>query len=399
LDIKITPSKLNGRITAIPSKSYAHRALICAALSDAPTSLNITPFSEDVKATLRCIEELGAVITYADSSLTVTPGKKDIRKAFLDCGESGTTARMILPAALTLCPEITLSGAGRLPERPMSELVRELRKKGTDISGDFIPLTAKGKLSAGLYEIEGNITSQYISGLLTALSAINEKSEIRLLSPAVSMGYIDMTLEVLKKFGARTEKKENGFIINPSLLKSPGSFTVEGDWSNAAFFVAANSMGNEIEINNLNPESLQKDSRILHLTDCDLIDGEDIPDIVPILSVAAAAKKGETKIINVSRLKLKESDRLCGTKKMLEDLGGKVEITDDTITVFGKGYLDGGTSDSINDHRIAMCLAIASTICRKEVIITNAQAVNKSYPGFFEDFNRLGGKADVIHNG
>lgn len=404
MNVEITPKKLCGKVCAVSSKSYAHRALIAAAVSESPCDIILNCFSEDISATQNCINALGAVCEYNEEKgmIRVNPIKSKIKSCTLDAGESGSTARFMLPVAAALCDEVKITGRGRLPERPLTPLLREMKKNGVIANSEKLPLATKGFLKSGSYFIEGNISSQYITGLLLALSLLDEKSEIKLLSPLESKGYINITLDVLKDFGGKIEETKDGYIVYPSNFKAPKQYVVEGDWSNSAFFVVANAIGSKIEIGGLNLKSKQGDEKIAEIVkmfseDGDKkIDASDIPDLVPVLAVLALKNKGKTKIYNAQRLRLKESDRIKTTVSALSAFGGRLEETEDGIEIYGTGNIKGGRAKGYNDHRIVMALAIASTIAEEKCIIEGAEAVKKSYPKFFEDFGELGGEINVV---
>lgn len=396
MDILIKPSRLKGSISVIPSKSYAHRALIAAALADAPCEINTGLFSEDIKATVSCISSLGAEVDVKADSLTVSPIKEKKDFALLDCNESGTTARLLLPVASVTAKKAELTGRGRLPERPMDELVEVLKKHGVNVSSDKLPITVENPPTPGSFEIRGNVSSQYISGLLYALPLLSQDSEILLTTPLESAAYVDMTLEIMRLFNIACEKTADGFKVRSGKYISPGKICVEADWSNAAFFVAANKLGADIKIENLNPSSIQGDRKISDILDDTEIDASQIPDLVPILAVLAAGRNKDTRIYNAERLRIKESDRLNSVCTVLNAVGGKVCETKDGLIIHGSGSLKGGCADSFNDHRIVMSLAVASLISEEPIIIKNAQAVNKSYPLFFEEFKKLGGNINVL---
>lgn len=391
MKVTITPQKLCGRVDAIASKSFAHRIMIAAALADKPTKINLNTTSEDIEATKNCLLSMGAKIEEGEGFIKITPitYSEDI---VLDCNESGSTARFLLPVAATVCDSFKMSGKGRLPERPMTPLVAQMRNHNVTISQDNIPLEVSGKMSGGRFEIPGDISSQYITGLLFALPNCSQKSEIVLTSPLQSAAYVDITIGVLKQFGIEIIKTENSFIVEPQKFISPDEITVEGDWSNAAFWVVANEICENVFVDGLNYKSLQGDMNILNAKDLYEIDASEIPDLVPVLAVLACARKGKTVIYNAQRLRIKESDRLETVRKSLSSLGADIEETADGLIINGTGSLSGGECESFNDHRIAMSCAVASCICKNEVIIKDAQAVNKSYPKFFEDFVKLGGK-------
>ncbi len=420
MDIEITPSTLQGRLQAIPSKSAAHRELIAASLAQDKTIIEINKLSEDIEATLRCLKALGADFNIVHNHIEVQPIKEVMKNPLLDCGESGTTLRLLLPLAGALESSSHITGKGRLPERPIKELMEALEKGGLQLSSSKLPLTLKGRLKGGVYEIPGNISSQYISGLLFALPLLKEDSEILLTSSLQSIGYVEMTLEVLNKYGITIEKYPSGYKIpGGQRYSSPGSSSVEGDWSNGAFFIASGALNGSVTIEGLDLNSTQRDKEILKLLSSgganihqqerairsetsslkgQEIDVSEIPDLLPILAVVASLSQGITYFKNAERLRLKESDRLFTTASMLKALGGEVEELHDGLIVKGKEKLKGGTTESFGDHRIAMAAAIAATRAEGRVIIKDAQAINKSYPDFFEDYKALGGKIDVINS-
>ena len=395
MQICIKPKKLAGSIKAVSSKSYAHRIVICAALADKPTEILTDILSDDIKATLRCVKALGADVEEIPGGVRITPIKTPKKNAVLDCGESGSTARFMLAVAAALPVSAKLSGSGRLPERPRGELTRALKSGGAEIDGDFLPITVKGKIHSGLYEIRGDISSQFITGLMLALAATDGKSEIRIVSAMESAAYVDITADVLNRFGIEILKANDGYTVFGGKYISPGKITVEGDYSNAAYFLAASRMGSSVSVSGLNLASRQGDKAFTQVIAEDIIDASQIPDLVPIIAVYAASKNSITKIVGAKRLRLKESDRLKTTAALINALGGKAEETDDGLTVYGTGKLKGGTADGAGDHRIVMAAAIAALICENEVIINGAEAVNKSYPTFFDDYKKLGGEINV----
>lgn len=397
----ITPSALCGEVKAPASKSVAHRALICAALSDKATKIDCSTTSADIEATADCLRQLGAKITKTDTGFMVEPITDSTENAVLNCGESGSTLRFMLPVAASFGKVVSLYGSGRLPERPIGELCEALRSHGCSTSGDTIPLTVSGKLQSGDYVIDGSVSSQFISGLLLSLPQTHAESTVTVIGEIQSKPYIDMTLAVLSDFGIKTEFIENKIkIYSNNGFISPEKYTVEGDWSNGAFFICANEIeGNNVKCLSLTDASLQGDKAVAEIVKkygSDIrIDVGNIPDLVPVLAVTACFFKATTVFYNAARLKIKESDRLLSTQKMITDLGGCAEATDDTLTVYGNGKLSGGTVDSFNDHRIVMAAAIAAAACENETVINGCEAVNKSYPTFFEEYKALGGKVKL----
>lgn len=391
--IRITPNKLSGRIKAISSKSYAHRLIIAAMLCEEKTEIEINGISEDIKSTLECVRALGGTYFTEGNTVTIYPVKRGTQ-AKLFCGESGTTARIMLPVCAAICDSAVIDGGGRLPQRPFGEMTNCLRKHNIQVNSDNLPIEISGKMERGIYEIEGDVSSQYITGLMIALGAVGG-GEIKLKTPLKSAAYVDITIEVLKQFSINVNKTKNGFTVSGK-FKSPKKCVCEGDWSNAAFWFGANALGANIITEGLNENSVQGDRQILQLLSKDKIDIDPVPDLFPILAISATAKCGKTLLYNASRLRIKESDRIESTAAVIKNLGGKCIVGEDFLEVTGCGSLNGGTVNSFSDHRIVMAAAIASGICTGDVMINGEDAVKKSYPDFFRDFNSLGGKADVI---
>lgn len=391
MDITITPGLLCGSVPAIPSKSMAHRLLICAAFADKPTVLVCRDINRDIRATAECLMALGAQITRTETGYSIVPISKIPSKADLYCAESGSTVRFLLPVVGALGVDAFFHMEGRLPSRPLSPLWEEMERMGCCLSRpkeDILRCT--GKLLPGEYTIAGNISSQFITGLLFACCLIPGKSKINITGKLESRPYLDMTLDTLAVFGKACHVSA---ISGDTPLISPGTAEVEGDWSNAAFFLAAASIGNSVAVTGLNNDSHQGDKAVIPLLSameqpC-TVDASDIPDLVPILAVAAACKKG-CRFTGIRRLRLKESDRVASVIAMLRSLGVHAEATEDTLTVC-PGALQGGTVDSANDHRIAMAAAIAATAATGPVTILHAQCVQKSYPSFWDEYTRLGG--------
>ena len=423
MEMRCTPAILSGKIKAISSKSHAHRVLICSALASEPTKINCNVLSKDITATVECLKMLGAEIKIEENTLFVNP-QKFSEKAEIDCGESGSTLRFLLPVVSALGIDTTINAHGRLPERPLSPLKEELEKKGVVFKTDNeFPLHITGNLQSGEYELAGNVSSQFVSGLLFALPLLDGDSKISLIPPVESKSYIDMTVATLRDFGILIEETENTYIIkgNQKYI-SPKEITIEGDWSNSAFFLCAGALSKDgVTVSGLNINSTQGDKKILDIlkrmgasvevNDDEItvkknklmgtmVNGGDIPDLVPIVSVMGAmCDKGVTHIVNASRLRLKESDRITTTEALLTKVGAAVSETDDGLVIWGENDLIGGRVEGANDHRIVMSAAILSCLCALPVDIVDAEAVNKSYPHFFEDFNSLGGKANVINDG
>lgn len=391
MDLKIIPGKLSGSISVIPSKSQAHRLLICAAFADQPTQLDCAETNRDIEATAACLNALGADIHRTETGYTITPVSVPVKKAILPCRDSGSTLRFLLPVVGALGVDAIFQMEGRLAQRPLSPLWEEMERMGCRLFfSDSNSLHCQGQLQGGEYRIDGSVSSQFISGLLFAAALIPGETKIAVTGKVESRPYIEMTRNAMDIFGRSSREFS---VSGGSAFISPQKLTVEGDWSNGAFFLAANALGNDLQISNLSEDSLQGDRAAAELLGKlkhhSVISAADIPDLVPILSVVAACNKGAV-FTDVQRLRLKESDRVSSVISMLHSLGGHAEATEDTLSVFGTG-LSGGNVDCVNDHRIAMSAAIAATVCQNPVILYGAQCVEKSYPKFFEEYRRLGG--------
>ncbi len=406
----LSPCPIGGSIDAIPSKSQAHRLLICAALADRPSELYCPQRSADIDATVSCLRSLGAEIDYVNQSFLIKPIAEP-RYGILDCGESGSTLRFLIPvvAALGCGAEFVLHG--RLAQRPLSPLQELLEEKGITFNRPAADrLQIQGKLLPGTYSLAGNVSSQFITGLLLALPLLESSSEIRLTTALESAPYVELTLSVLRLFGLRMPPFAQGWQIPGGLrYHSPGRFRVEGDWSNSAFWLCAGAISRPVKVIGLDPNSTQGDRQIadilrafggelcweedgLRVSPAPLkgidIDVRQIPDLVPPIALVAACAQGTTRITGAARLKIKESDRLESISAALRSLGGRVEVTEDGLIIQG-GRLFGGRVHSSNDHRIAMMAAIASSVCASAVRLVGAEAVEKSYPDFWEDLERL----------
>lgn len=392
----VHPGKLSGRVRAPASKSMAHRLLMAAALADKPTRLELTTLNRDIEATMTCLRALGAGIEPADHGWRIAPIGTVPPHCRLDCLESGSTLRFLLPLAAALGAHAVFTGSGRLPERPNAPLVEALRAHGAKIDADRIPMRVSGRLTGGQWTLPGNVSSQYITGLLFALPLLEVDSEICLSTHLESAAYVDMTLAALRAFGITIDAHPTGWRVpgRQSYL-SPGNLSVEGDWSAAAFWLAANAMGSRVILEGLNSETSQGDRAAEFLLGQREINVENTPDLAPALAVAAAALPQRTVISGASRLRLKESDRLAAIADMLSALGGKVKVCPDGLIIEGGQPLHGGRVNGANDHRIVMAAAIAATLCDGPVTITDAQAIEKSYPDFFRDFKMLGGHVHV----
>ncbi|WP_276877265.1 3-phosphoshikimate 1-carboxyvinyltransferase [Anaerococcus hydrogenalis] len=403
-DILIHPSKLVGEIDAISSKSFAHRALIMAALSNNPTNIYINEFSKDINVTIDGLKNLGVEIEKNEDFVKIIPPKEKIDQATIDMYESGSSLRFFTGVSSHFSKNTKIIGEKRLAQRPNLELINNLRKHGLEISSDKIPYTIKGELKAGQFEFLENKSSQYITAIMLAASKLKGKTYIKLSEKPESIGYIDITRKVLKDFNVDVKKDKHSYIIENPEIKSPKNYIVEGDWSNAAFFYGANLLGSKIKISNLDKNSLQKDREIVEICkkikECKKegrelkIDISQIPDLCPIVAILLTYLDKTSYIINGERLRLKESDRLESTSKMLNDLGANCQILGDGLKISGK--ISGGKVDSFNDHRIVMAASIGSLLAKDDIIIKNYKAVNKSYPSFFKTFEKLGGKIKYL---
>ncbi len=409
--VAVRAKAISGIVQAPPSKSAAHRALIAAALSGNSRVDGIVP-SQDMDATLRCLKALGCIPRV--DGLRVSFAENGAGEAIADCGESGSTLRFFVPIFAALGKEITFVGKGRLPLRPMTVYEECLPPHGVTMSrpaceGGIVHI--KGRLCGGDYRVAGDVSSQFITGLLFALPLCEEDSRIVLTSPLQSAGYVDMTLAILHEAGIDVAKTADGYAVKGGQRYRLFDHTVEGDWSQAAFWLTAGAVGGELAVTGLRRDSLQGDKRIETLLSAmgadiqwenDVLvcrkaplraieaDVSDVPDLVPILSVAASAAEGTTRLYNAARLRLKESDRLQTTAALINALGGVAEEREDELLVTGTAFR-GGKVDGANDHRIVMSAAVAALRCENEVTITDAHSVRKSWPTFFEEYMQIGG--------
>ena len=392
MDITIRPGKLAGTVQAIPSKSQAHRMLICATFADRGTMLRCPETNRDIEATAQCLNALGAKVTRTTEGFAVKPLAALPTRAALPCQDSGSTLRFLLPVAGALGCDTTFYMTGRLPQRPLSPLWEEMERMGCTLSRPTADtIRCRGKLRAGTYTLSGGVSSQFITGLLLAGALIPGGCKLQITGRLESAPYVDMTLQAMKRFGIDVKKFS---IPAGQNFISPGTVTVEGDWSNGAFFLAAEALGSPIRVEGLRPDSPQGDraaaALLPGLRERLTIDASDIPDLVPVLAVVAACNRGAV-FSNIARLRLKESDRVESVKEMICALGVRAEADENRLTVHGTG-LTGGTVDARNDHRIAMSAAVAATACKENVTILGAECVEKSYPRFFEEYKQLGGR-------
>ena len=406
MDLRITPHPLSGTVHVPASKSMAHRAIICAALSGGISYITGVTFSKDIHATLSVMESLGAHYQIEGDGIAVSGIGTPSAEATADCCESGSTLRFLIPVAAALGTKTTFLGQGRLPERPITPYLRELPQKGITFAyQNTMPFTIEGKLQPGEFKLEGDISSQFITGLLFALPLLDGDSDIVMTSPLQSKPYADMTIDCMKRFGVTVTETESGYHIPGNQTYQASDVQVEGDFSQAAFFFAANALGNSVTLENIPKKSVQGDRKIVEILDemwynkneTLRVNAADIPDLVPIMAVAASLCPRKVCIYGAERLRIKESDRLETTAALLRALGGSVEITADGLDITPVSGFTGGNVDSAGDHRIAMCAAIAATRAAGDVIVKGAHCVEKSYPAFFEDYQSLGGITNGIH--
>lgn len=420
--VSISPASLHGNITVPASKSFAHRAIICAALAKGKSVIKNIEYSDDIIATLEAVEALGAGVTRHASSAEIDGSTMfTVKSAHINAHESGSTLRFMLSIASLLNQPITFSGQARLPLRPLDDLLNVLSAQGVKITsnGGKLPLTLQGRLLAGDIQIAGNVSSQYITGLLMALPLLEGNSTITLTSPLQSKDYITITIDVLKSFGIHIEEIENGWKIEGNQTYKPMTYVVEGDWSQAAFWLVGAALNGDIRLHGLSPQSVQGDREIYHILKksgvsvawdenilickksniaAQAIDASQIPDLVPILSVLLSFANGTSYITNAARARIKESDRLQTTADNLQLLGSQIAETEDGLTITGTSLLNGGTVKGYQDHRIVMAMAIAALRADSKVIITDAKSINKSYPHFFNDYEQLGGKVQWVQH-
>ena len=418
-DVKFSPFVPNGTVNVPPSKSDVHRAIICAAMANGVSRISPVALSNDIKATIGCIKALGADAVLENNVLTVDgTNMYKSKTALLDCGESGSTLRFFIPIAAVGNINATFVGKGKLPQRPIGIFTEALPKAGTVCKTEGgLPLEIKGQLKSGIFEIPGNVSSQFITGLLLALPILEGDSEIVLTSPLESVGYIAMTIRTMKQFGVNIQATEKGWHIKGGQSYKTCDYTTDGDWSQAAFFMVLGAVSGKVTVKGVAKDSTQGDKKCAEIlarfgakvTQLDnevtvekgelkaiTIDASQIPDLVPVLSVCAAFAEGTTKIINAERLRIKECDRLKATAELLNNLGGKVKELSDGLEITGVSSLKGGNVNGYNDHRIVMSAAVCAARSDEDITATFAMSINKSYPDFYIDYNSIGGKANVL---
>ncbi len=403
-EIKIVPKKLKGEVKIPPSKSMAHRAIICASLSNGASNITNIDYSDDIIATIKAMESLGTVFNKTKDALIVDGSKTyTLKNSFIDCNESGSTLRFLVPISIVKENSVQIVGKGNLGKRPITTFYEIFDRQNIEYSfkENELDLKISGKLKNDTFKVKGNISSQFISGLLFSLPLLEGDSVIEITTDLESKSYIDLTLSCLKTFGIEVVNENyERFIIKGNQEYKASDYEVEGDYSQGAFFYCANFLGNDIDIKGLDENSLQGDKQCVDIIKEFLAsDGKDViidanncPDIIPVVTVAASLRNGNTSIINAGRLRIKECDRLAAICKELNKLGADVTEHCDSISVKGVKELSGGNVCTYDDHRMAMALAIASTRATGEIVIDNKKCVSKSYPSFWEDFKKLGGE-------
>lgn len=423
-DLKVYPSKLEGSVKVPPSKSMAHRAIICASLSDGKSKIDNIDYSDDIIATIEGMKSLGANIIQDNNSLEIegiysdTVVKREDR--IIDCNESGSTLRFLVPISLLVPGKSKFIGRGNLGKRPLKTYYEIFDRQGIIYSyeKEKLNLNIEGNLKGGEFYVEGNVSSQFITGLLFTLPLLKEDSKIIITTDMESKGYIDLTLSAMKAFGVNIiNNNYKEFIIKGNQKYSSRKYRVEGDYSQGAFFLCANALGNNIEVQDLCLNSLQGDKEVVDILErmgiefitsengirnqinnrisSTIIDGSQCPDIIPVLAATASLANGRTEIINAGRLRIKECDRLAAINSELSKLGVNIIEKEDGLIIDGIDSLEGGIELwSHKDHRIAMTLAVIATRCKNPIIIKDYECIAKSYPKFFEDYKMLGGKVD-----
>lgn len=427
--VRIAPTKFNGQIHIPSSKSMGHREIICAGLAQGTSVIDNISMSKDIEATCRCLQALGVEITDVPSrfvgrtALRVTgSGILEPAAGGADCGESGSTLRFIIPLAALTGRPFTLTGHGRLVSRPLQAYydIFDRQQLAYSTEGGQLPLTVNGRLKPGHYQLPGDVSSQYVSGLLFALPLLDGDSVLEITSPLESASYVNLTLSCLAKYGIKIENNGHRLYKIPGRQHYiPQNSNVEGDWSQAAFWLVAGAFGEQVGSMGLAADSLQGDRAVLEImqqmgarltgqadgviaagsaTSGCVIDAADCPDIIPVLTVLAAVSAGTTRIINAARLRIKECDRLAAMTCELNKLGAKITELPDGLVIEGcpQGLRGGAQVDAWNDHRIAMSLAIAAAVCAEPFVLTGAASVSKSYPDFWQDYAQAGGRVEVL---
>ncbi len=414
MNVRIKKGLLEGVVNVPSSKSLTHRAIIAASLASGESVISNVSYSKDIDATIKAMESLGAVIKKDNDTLYISGCYPRCVNKEIDCIESGSTTRFLIPLSILTRNEMTIIGHNKLVDRPLDPYFQIFDQDAIFYSHDahYLPLTVKGEFKGGRYKIRGDVSSQFITGLLFTLPLIENDSIIEITTKLESKSYIDLTIEILSKFAINITFKDNCYYIKGNQTYKPYNYTVEGDFSQAAFFLVADALGSNVKLKNLNPNSLQGDKAILDdlekfgaqvIYEDNLysvkpstykaidIDVSNTPDLGPILCVLLNSVKGISKLLNAERLRIKECDRITCVKEELNKIGFDISETRDTMIINGTTLVGSGVVDSHNDHRLVMAFSIAATISNSDIVITNAEAINKSYPKFFEDFEKLGG--------
>ncbi|MCI9630737.1 3-phosphoshikimate 1-carboxyvinyltransferase [Thomasclavelia cocleata] len=420
--VKIIPTKLKGVVQVPPSKSLAHRAIICASLAKGVSRIDNIEYSKDIQATIKAMKSLGTIIEEFENYLIID-GTTTFTKqnSEIDCEESGSTLRFMVPISIVEENKVHFVGRGNLGKRPLDTFyeIFECQNIGYMYKKDVLDLYVIGKLKPDHYIIPGNISSQFITGLLFALPLLKGDSIIEITSTLESKGYIDLTLQMLSQYGIKIINNDyKSFVVMGNQEYQAHDYRVEADFSQAAFYLVAGAIGNDVVLTDLNLNSLQGDKATLSILEAmgakinvvsdgikvtgenlsaTQVDASQCPDVIPVVSVALALAQGKSEVINAKRLRIKECDRIIATSSQLNELGGSVVELSDSMTIRGVSEFVGGNCSSFADHRIAMMLAIAATRCNQSVIIDNMECVEKSYPSFWEDYQSLGGIIDVIN--
>lgn len=421
MDVRIMPGKLSGTVRIPPSKSAAHRAILAATLAKGESVIENVDLSNDISATLAACNTLGSTADIAPdgryNTVTIRGGLNPTPSATLDCAESGSTLRFLIPVACAKDGERIFTGHGRLPQRPLDAYLQIFDEQGiryTRPYGYNLPMAVTGSLHSGHFQVDGRVSSQYVTGLLYALPLLSGDSTVEVIGGFESRGYVDLTIDMLRRFGVQVQAERDTFTVRGNQAYKPQRIAVEGDWSQAAFFLVVGAISGGVRVAGFDGNSLQPDSVIAELLmrmGADLswegdefvsapaqlhgveIDVSQCPDLVPPLAIAAAFAEGTTHITGAARLRIKESDRLHALAQNLLTLGVRAEEEPDGLVIHG-GTMTGGEIDSFGDHRIAMAFAVAGAASKQGVTIRGAHCVEKSYPKFFEDFADLGGKVE-----
>ena len=421
MDITLSPTSYHGSVTVPPSKSAAHRAILAAAMAHGRSVITNVDLSSDILATVGACRSLGCGIEVTQNvryhTLTVNGGLSLVENAMIDCAESGSTLRFFIPVACTQDGTKTFTGHGRLPYRPVDAYLQIFDDQHIGYSHPAdanLPLTVSGKLHGGEFAVDGRVSSQYVTGLLYALPVLEADSSVSVLGGFESRGYVDLTVDMLRRFGVGIVASGDCFTVQGGQRYEPQNIAVEGDYSQAAFFIVAGAIAGDVRIEGLDAHSLQPDSAVLSIMGrmgADLtvendvlivkqshlrgtvIDVSQCPDLVPPLAIAAAFAQGSTRITGAARLRIKECDRLHALAVNLNCLGIDATETDDELIIVG-GAMRGGTVDTFGDHRIAMAFAVAAARASGDITIPNAQCIDKSYPKFYDDLKALGGKIE-----